>query len=493
MTERPKMAPIKEVVKFGTDGWRGIIAKEYTFENVQRVAQALADFLQDSKRERINLYRDWHAPFRDASQGVVIGYDTRFLSEEFALETARVLMGNGIPVKVCDRFLATPALSYAVEYHQAACGVMITSSHNPSAYNGFKIKAEFGGSAPPTFTEEVERRLPRNLRKIERADTEVERIDMTTPYLERLKGLVDLDLIAGANLKVVIDAMHGSGAHCLADILKPLGVECVEVRAKADPLFGGDNPEPTPQNLTPLKAVVRAQATKIKPKQLLIGVVTDGDADRIGGMDDQGEVLTSHLCYALILRHLIEKGGVGNVVKSFALTDMVDKICDKHGYLVEQVPIGFKYIAERMINTDVLIGGEESGGIAVKGHVMERDGLLMALVLLEVVAKHGKPISQIVKDMMKEYGQHDYTRNDLHLESRLEVVEHLLSNPPSEVGGKLVQHVEDLDGLKLRFDNGWLMFRASGTEPLLRIYCEMDSKEAVDEMIEAAKALAHSI
>jgi len=487
------MAPIKEVIKFGTDGWRGIIAKEYTFENVQRVAQALADFLLDSRRDRINLYRDWNAPYREASQGVVIGYDTRFLSEEFALETARVLMGNGIPVKVCDRYLATPALSFAVEHHQAACGVMITSSHNPPPYNGFKIKAEFGGSAPPTFTDEVERRLPRNSRKIERSDAEVERIDMTTPYLERLKGLVDLDLIAKANLKVVIDAMHGSGAHCLADILKPLGVDCVEVRAKADPLFGGDNPEPTPQNLTPLKAVVRAQATKIKSKDLLIGVVTDGDADRIGGMDDQGEVLTSHLCYALILRHLIEKGGAGGVVKSFALTDMVDKICEKHGFTVEQVPIGFKHIAERMIISDVMIGGEESGGIAVKGHVMERDGLLMALILLEVLAKHGKPISKIVKDMMKEFGQHDYMRYDFHLESRLKVVEYLLENPPSEIGGKPVKGIETLDGLKLRFDNGWLMFRASGTEPLLRIYCEMDSIESVKEMIEAAKGLAQSI
>lgn len=487
------MPPTKEVVKFGTDGWRGIIAKEYTFENVQRVAQALADFLTDSKRERINLYRDWKAPYRDASQGVVIGYDTRFLSEEFALETARVLLGNGIPAKVSDGYLATPALSYAVEYYQAACGVMITSSHNPPPYNGFKIKAEFGGSAPPTFTHEVERRLPRNLRKIERLDVEVERADMNTPYLERLKGLVDLDLIAGANLKVVIDAMHGSGANCLADILKPLGVECVEVRAKPDPLFGGDNPEPIPQNLTPLKAVVRAQAAKIKPKQLLIGVVTDGDADRIGGMDDQGEVLTSHLCYALILRHLVEKGGVGSVVKSFALTDMVDKICAKHGLQVEQVKIGFKHIAERMINSDVLIGGEESGGIAVKGHVMERDGLLMALLLLEVVAKYKKPISKIVQEMMKEFGHHDYTRYDMHLETRLQVVEHLLENPPTEIGGKAVQAIEDLDGLKLRFDNGWLMFRASGTEPLLRIYCEMDSMEAVQAMIEAAKELAVSI
>lgn len=482
----------KEPVHFGTDGWRGIIAREFTFSNVARVAQALADYLRDPRRKKIDLYREWQAPYRDAGCGVVIGYDTRFLSEEFALQVAQVLEGNRIPVKVSKKYLPTPALSYAVEQHLAVCGVMITSSHNPPQYNGVKLKAEFGGSAPPTFTDEVERRLPQPNR-VNQADVPIERVDFTTPYLERLRELVDLELIASSKLHVVIDAMHGSGSKCLANILAPLGVTLVEVRSKPDPMFGGDNPEPTPQNLTPLKAVMRAQKPRMKPGALLIGVVTDGDADRIGGMDDLGEVLTAHHCYSLILRHLIEKGFQGKAIKSFALTDMVDKIAAKYDVEVEQVPIGFKYIAEKMLTADVLIGGEESGGIAVKGHVLERDGLLMALLLLELVAKQGKPVSQIIKDMMKEFGPHHYARNDLHLESRIAVVERLHTNPPEEVGGQRVHSIEDLDGIKLRFADGWLMFRASGTEPLLRIYCEMNSPAAVRAMSAAAQDLAVTI
>jgi phosphomannomutase len=484
---------VKEPVKFGTDGWRGIIAKDYTFHNVARVSQALADFLKDSRRKKINLYKDWNAPYRGSENGVVIGYDTRFLSEKFALAVAEVMEGNGIPVKVSNQYIATPCLSYAVEQYEAACGVMITSSHNPAPYNGYKIKAEFGGSAPPAFTHEVERRLPRGDKRIQRLDVPIERVDFTTPYIERLKELVDLDLIASLKAKVVIDSMHGSGTKCLATILKEIGIECVEVRAKPDPMFGGYSPEPTPQNLTPLKAVVRAQKQRLKRGYSLIGLVTDGDADRIGGMDDMGEVLTSHMCYSLILRHLIEKGMTGKIIKSFALTDMVDKIAAANGFEVEQVPIGFKYIAEKMLQADVMIGGEESGGIAVKGHVMERDGLYMALLLLEAVAKHKKPVSKIVTGLMKEFGQHHYTRKDIHFERRLEVVEILKSSPPAEVGGMSVQKVEDLDGVKLRFDNGWLMFRASGTEPLLRIYCEMDSADAVDHMIDAAKTFVHTL
>ena len=487
------MAPAsKESVQFGTDGWRGVIAREFTFENVDRVSQALADFLKDARRKKIDLYRQWKVAFREHTRGVVVGYDTRFLSEEFALRAASVLQGNGIPVKVSHTCVPTPALSYAVEQHEAACGVMITSSHNPPQYNGVKLKAEFGGSAPPSFTCEVERRLPRH-RRIPRSSEAIERVDFSAPYLDRLRQLVDLDLIAGARLRVVIDAMHGSGSRCLASILKPLGVNCVEVRAKRDPLFGGVNPEPIAQNLTPLKAVVRAQRAKLKPRELLIGVVTDGDADRIGGMDDRGTVLTSHHCFSLILQHLIDKGLQGTVVKSFALSDMVDKIAAKNGVVVEQVPIGFKYVAEKMVTGDVLIGGEESGGIAVKGHVLERDGLLMALLLLEAVAKRDQPPSRMIKALMKDVGPHHYARLDLHLESRLRVVERLLNAPPSEVAGRQVERVEDLDGIKLRFSNGWLMFRASGTEPLLRLYCEMDAPGAVEQMLAAARELAQTL
>ncbi len=486
------MAPrTPEPVRFGTDGWRGIIAREFTFQNVARVSQALALFLRDRRRRKLDLYRAWRAPYRGASHGVVIGYDTRFLSKEFAHEAGRVLAGNGVPVKVADRALPTPALSYAVEQHQAACGVMVTSSHNPAAYNGYKVKAEFGGSAPPAYTAAVEARLKR-ARHIQRSAGELETCDFTTPYLARLRELVDLDLLRGAKLRVVIDAMHGSGAGCLAEILKPLGVPFVEVRAKADPTFGGDSPEPTPQNLTPLKAVVRAQSKRAKAGELLIGVVTDGDADRVGGMDEHGEVLTSHACYSLILRHLVERGGTGRVVKSFALTDLADRIAERVGLEVDQVAIGFKHIAERMLNSDVLIGGEESGGIAVKGHVMERDGVLMALLLLEVAAKHGKPLGRVLAGLMDEFGQHHYARRDLHLEARLAVVERLLASPPMEVGGRAVVRVETLDGVKLRFARGWLMFRASGTEPLLRVYCEMDSPEAVDEVLAAAEELVHA-
>ena len=477
-------------IRFGTDGWRGLIARDFTFANVARVAQALADFLKDPRRRKLELYGQWRAPYRDVGHGVVIGYDTRFLSEEFAAQVARVLSGNGISVQLAHHFTPTPALSYAVEQRQAACGVMITSSHNPPAYNGFKLKAEFGGSAPPAYTQAIERRLARPHRLLETTDP-IQREDFTSPYLDRLKAMVDLRLIAEGKLRVVVDAMHGSGAKCLARILQPLGVSFVEVRAKPDPLFGGYNPEPTPQNLIPLKAVVRAQ--QLKKNELLIGVVTDGDADRIAGIDDQGEMLTTHLCYTLILRHLVAKGFQGKVVKSFALTDLVDKVARHHRLEVRQVPIGFKYVAERMLTEDVMIGGEESGGIAVKGHILERDGLYMALLLLEIVAKAGKPPSQIVQDLMREFGQHHYERRDFHVESRLEVVRRLKSAPPGELGGQRVQALEDVDGIKLRFSQGWLMFRASGTEPLLRVYCEMDSPQAVSQMLEAAAAYVQSV
>ncbi len=486
------MSAHKEAIRFGTDGWRGIIAREFTFDNVGRVAQALADFLTDGRRKRIDLYRDWGAPYREVDAGVVIGYDTRFLSEEFALHVARVLAGNGIPVQVSHDFVPTPTLSHAVETHGAACGVMITSSHNPPAYSGFKLKAEFGGSAPPSYTAEVERRLPRQAR-FPLYDGDIERTDFKTPYLKRLAELVDLERIKAGKLRVVVDAMNGSGAGCLAALLKGAGVPCVQVRAQPDPMFSGYNPEPTPQNLTPLKAVVRAQRARLQRGELLIGVVTDGDADRIGGMDDTGAVLTSHHCYSLILKHLVEEGGRGDVVKSFALTDTVDRIAAEYGLHVVQVPIGFKYVAEQMLTRDVLIGGEESGGIAVKGHVLERDGLLMALLLLEAVAKGGVPPSRLVADMMKAYGPRHYARRDLRLEERLEVVERLLSDPPDQVGGERVVRVEDLDGVKLRFADGWLMCRASGTEPLLRVYCEMNSPEALEHMHAAAGELVRSL
>ena len=475
-----------EEIHFGTDGWRGIIAEDFTMENVGRVAQALADFLRSPQRRDLAPYREWGVEFRPAERGVVVGYDTRFMSREFAVFLGRVLRSNEISVYISNKPLPTPALSYTVIQREAACGVMITSSHNPYYYNGIKLKPEFGGSAPPSYTKMVERFLPREF-KLTADEKDLEKVDLKGPYLQRIKELIDLDLLKDAPLRVVVDAMYGSARGYTTAILKELGIEHVAIRAGNDPYFGGKQPEPIRRNLVPLKAVIASERARASSKKFIIGVVTDGDGDRVAGMDEGGNLIDSHRAYALIFRHLLGKGERGKAVKAFSLTDMANRIAERNGIELEETPVGFKYICEKMIREDILIGGEESGGIGIKGHIPERDGVLNSLLLLEIVAKKRRPMGEIVKEMMEELGYHYYDRRDLHLEGRLEVVEHLKGDPPEEFAGRQVVAVETLDGIKLRFSRGWLLFRPSGTEPLLRLYCEMETPEEVQEILAEAE------
>ncbi len=326
--------------------------------------------------------------------------------------------------------------------------------------------------------------------QLQAEEEDLQEADLKGPHLQRLKELLDLDLLKEAPLRAIVDSMYGSARGYTTAILKELGIDYVAIRAGSDPYFGGKNPEPLQRNLVPLKAVIGAEQARSRPEEFIIGVATDGDGDRVAGMDERGNLIDSHRAYALIFRHLLGKGLRGKAVKSFSLTDMADRIAERNAVELEETPVGFKYIGELMIREDVLIGGEESGGIGIKGHIPERDGVLNSLLLLEIAASERRPMSQIVERMMEELGYCYYDRRDLHVEERIELVERLKENPPEGFGGRSVVAVETLDGVKLRFPDGWLLLRPSGTEPLLRLYCEMEAAEDVQEVLGEAEHCA---
>ena len=475
----------EESVRFGTDGWRAIIAKEFTFDNVGRAAQGIAEFLRSEVREADPIYTDWGCECRDASHGVVVGYDTRFLSEAFALHCAAVLRGNEIPVVVADRFVPTPAVSYGVVDRRAAMGVMITSSHNPPEYNGLKIKAEYGGSAPQSITAAVEERLPAQAPRVGAA--EIERVDLIGPYMARIGELIDRDRLTASPIHVVVDSMYGSAQGLVARFLGQAGVSHTQVRGTVDVTFGGHGPEPLEKNLTPLREAMRAVPSGARA----IGVVTDGDGDRVSAMDEAGGFVDAHRTYALILQYLVEeRGWKGPVVLSVNLSDLLRRMADAYGLDVIEIPIGFKHAAEHIVKGDVLMAGEESGSYAVRGHIPERDGVYLSLLLAEILATSDRKTSELVAGLHESFGPQEYARRDLHVETRLEVVAGLKAAPPDEFAGRSVRSVETLDGVKLRFDDGWLLFRASGTEPILRVYCEMTTEEDVRQVLDAAVQLA---
>ncbi|MCS6937304.1 MAG: phosphoglucomutase/phosphomannomutase family protein, partial [Candidatus Bipolaricaulota bacterium] len=434
----------------------------------------------------------WGVPCRPPERGVVIGYDTRFLSREFAIHLGRVLQDAEIPVWIAQEAVPTPALSFAVQTHQAALGVMVTASHNPPEYNGVKVKVEYASSAPPSGTRLIEQLIPAEAPTVKSPESALNFADLKSPYLQRLRELIDRKTLEASPLVVVVDAMYGAGRGYIAQILKDLGVESLTVRHGDNPRFGGKNPEPIEKNLSPLRAVIASERQKrARSAKFLMGVVTDGDADRVAAMDELGHLIDSHRCFALILKHLLlARRWRGKVVKSFTLSDMAEVLAVKHDLALEEVPVGFKHICEKMVREDVLIGGEESGGFAIKHHIPERDGILNALLLCEIAARAQRPMSEIVDDLLAEVGPHWYDRRDLHLENRLEIVERVKQRPPREIAGLEVMKTEMLDGVKLRFARGWLLLRASGTEPLLRLYCEADSPTRVREVLDEAERFA---
>ncbi len=480
-----------DTISFGTDGWRGVIARDFTFATVGRVAQAITKYLQSPQRRSLEVYKKWGVVYRPPEHGVVIGYDTRFLSREFAVHIGRIVQDAEIPVWIAEDCVPTPALSYAVHHQQAALGVMVTASHNPPEYNGIKIKIEYASSAPPAVTQLIESLIPHESPEPRTPEDALNFADFKGPYRARVRQLIDSELLRQSDLCVVIDSMYGAARGYVAEILKDLSVECLTVRHGDNPRFGGKNPEPIEKNLSPLRAVIASERQrKFTSAQRLIGVITDGDGDRVAAMDERGQLIDSHRCFALILKHLLIRGWRGKVVKSFALSDMIDKLAVKNNLELDEVPVGFKYICEKMVREDVLMGGEESGGIAIKQHIPERDGVLNSLLLCEIAAQAQKPVSKIIDDLLDEVGPHWYDRRDLHLESRLEVVEQVKRRPPQQIAGLKVIKTEMLDGVKLRFPHGWLLLRASGTEPLLRLYCELDSLDRVREVLDEAERFA---
>jgi phosphomannomutase len=479
-----------ESIAFGTDGWRGVIARDFTYANVARVAQAAADFLRSPERPELESYRRWGVQPVPAEQGVVIGYDTRFEARSFAAWVGCVLLSAGFNVTIAEAPVPSPALAYAVVAEHAALGLMVTASHNPPEYCGIKIKTELGSAAPPEITRAIEKRIPPQPPEPDAEESDLRWSDLKAPFLEKIRQLIDVELLREAPLRVIIDSMYGSARGYVADLLDDLQIPYVQIRGNSDPYFGGGQPEPIERHLYPLRAVLCSQAQRWRDGRLLLGVATDGDGDRVAGMDETGALIDAHRCYALIFRHLLAKGGTGRAIKSYALSDMATEIARRHSVSLKEVPIGFKYISDEILAGDVLIGGEESGGIAIKGHIPERDGVLMSLLLAEILAKQQKPMSEIIDEMMSEIGYHCYRRLDLHLEDRLKIVERLQTHPPVSIAGQAVTRVETLDGIKLRFKHGWLLLRASGTEPLLRVYSETDDAVLLDAILEEAERFA---
>jgi len=458
-------------IKFGTDGWRGIIADDFTFDNVRRVAGAIASYV---------------LKYEDPKRGVFVGYDARFASPRAAQLVAEVISAAGIPVKLSNDYTPTPAVSYAVKHQGAAGGVMVTSSHNPWNWNGVKFKGNFGGSATPGIMRKIEEEMDAGAAPKE-SQAAVEEVDFKRPYVEAVCRFADMDLIAKTKFKFAVDAMYGSGRGVLTGIFAERSVQHVAIRQELNPLFPGINPEP----IEPHTALL--QETVLREK-CDAGLATDGDADRIGAVAEDGSFVDSHKIFCVLLNWILErKKWPGDVVRAFNTTRMLDRIAAKHGRKLHETSIGFKYIADLMMEGEILMGGEESGGIGYSRFLPERDGVLNCLLLANVMAEEGKPLGKLVADLQGEFGEHYYGRRDLHIaeEMKQNAIERARAESTRALGRYGVVKKEYRDGVKFFLDaptNGkgaeaWVLFRASGTEPLLRLYTEAASKELVSELL----------
>lgn len=486
-------------IKFGTDGWRAVISEEFTFENVRKVAQAIADkMLAGSEQSKSS------KGTKGEKIKAVVGYDTRFLSDRYAAAVSEVLAANGIKVWLAQRDAATPMISYAIVDKKAHAGVMITASHNPPRYNGIKLKSQHGGSASPEDVKDVESRLRENDTKqlspkvlpIEEsiANGSIEYFDPLPAYKKRLNQLVNFDKIRKANLSVAVDPMYGAGRYYLADLLREAGCRVKEVRGEMNPGFNGSHPEPIAKNLDPL---YQEMATG----QYQLGLATDGDADRIGAMDP-GDHFTDprfidpHRIMAIILEYLVHYRGLrGSVVKTVSTTQMLNRLAERYSLTIHETPVGFNHICDLMMEEKVLIGGEESGGISILGHIPEGDGLLMGLLLAEVVATHHKTLAQLLRDLMAapDVGPFYYARRDQPVApfEKSKLVASMMADVPERLGGSDVAKTSDKDGAKFTMaDESWLLIRPSGTEPVLRIYAESRSDSQVQTLLTEGAAMA---
>jgi len=459
-------------IKFGTDGWREIIADNFTVANVKRVAEATAKWLKN----------------QDLPQVAVVGHDCRFGGEMFANATAEILASNGIKVVMSKGFVSTPMISLAANRLNAGIGIIITASHNPPSYSGYKLKAHYGGPATPAVVSDVEELIPNNEITSKQNFAElvesgmIEYNDFETMYYDHARNTFDMDALDTLSPSLVYDAMYGAGKRIVDRLLPKSNI----THGTDNPGFEGRAPEPILKNLPEIAEMISNNSN------FKVGLATDGDADRIGFFDENGKFVDSHHLILLLIEYLTEfKGYGGKVVKSFSVSDRVQKLCDLKGLESITTKIGFKYICEYMVTDDVLIGAEESGGIAIKGHIPERDGVWMGLVLMEYMAKTGKTVSQLIDDIYAKVGSFAVERYDLHLDNelKLKIVENCKNGNYKSFGKYNVVSIEDTDGFKFRLDTGdWVMIRPSGTEPVLRVYSEAISSQNSFEILDATKA-----
>ncbi|HEX6506416.1 MAG TPA: phosphoglucomutase/phosphomannomutase family protein [Chloroflexota bacterium] len=468
-------------IKFGTDGWRAAIADAYTFENVRIVAQATANFLKARAQDR---------------DGFIVGYDMRFASEYFAAAAAEVLAANGIHVQLASRAAATPAVSYSILTHKAAGAAMITASHNPWTDNGYKYKPEYAGSADSETVSAIEQEAAGVFESgsVRRADVndavsagQIEYFDPAPQYLQRLAQIVDPDPIRRSDLKVVVDPMYGSGMGYFPSLLSGGSLQLWELNNERNPYFGGVNPEPIAVNLGKLMAATPERRADV-------GLALDGDADRFGLVDEKGNFINQLLVFGLLVMYLLEKKGWrGPIVKSVSTTSMANRLGEKYGVPVIETPVGFKYIGPEMLKHDAMFGGEESGGYAFRGHIPERDGTLAGLYVLEMLRAYDIPMSQIVQRLQDLAGPSYYERIDVRFpeEKREQVIGRFAGEHPDEIAGRKVDHVQTIDGYKYFLDDGsWLLVRASGTEPLIRLYTEATSPDMAKRVLQSGKEMA---
>jgi alpha-D-glucose phosphate-specific phosphoglucomutase len=482
-------------IHFGTDGWRAVISDTFTFHNLRLVVQAIADAVRSES---------WHNGALGGEppdqNKMIVGFDTRFLSDRYAAEVARVLAGNGFNVLLAQGDAPTPAISFTVRQQRAIAGIMITASHNAPRYNGVKLKASYGGSAlreqcrrvEVYLNDNEERGRGPNLMDYDQARRSgmLQRFNPLPAYYDHLRSLIDFDAIADNPQRIVVDSMFGSGRGVIKSILKGTGCEVKEIRGEMNPGFGGVHPEPISRYLGALAGAISTGMGDL-------GLATDGDGDRIGAMDERGNFIDPHKIMALALYFLVEKRGLsGPVVRTVSTTRMIDRMARKFNLPVYETPVGFNYIADYMLKEDILIGGEESGGISFRGHIPEGDGILMGLLLLEIVAKTNTSLHNLVEKLLQEFGPACYQRTDLRLSrpiSKNLLIKKLIDETPGEIGGEAVVTVETTDGVKyILADDSWLLIRPSGTEPVLRVYAEGRSQEMVEALLAYGERIAES-
>ena len=483
-------------IHFGTDGWRAVISDTFTFGNLRMVAQAIADAVASEHWDKSGN----GGPKPDPKK-IVVGFDTRFLSDRYAGEVSRVLTANGFTVWLTQADAPTPAISYAVKNLNAIAGVVITASHNAPRYNGVKLKAAFGGSALPEQCRRVEvyindneeRARGPNLMDFHQAREMglIQKFNPLPAYFDHLRTLINTDVIADNPQRVVVDSMYGSGRGTVKAFLHGTGCEVAEIRSEMNPGFGGVHPEPIAKHLSPLVSAISSGMGDL-------GICTDGDADRIGAMDGRGNFVDPHKIMSLSLKYLVEKRGLsGAVVRTVSTTRMIDRLAKRYGLTLYETPVGFNHIADYMMTKDVLIGGEESGGISFKGHIPEGDGPAMGLLLIEMVAAAKKPLHELVDDLLEDVGPAFYERTDLRLKrpvAKAEMVDLLTKQAPAEIGGEKVDEVSTSDGVKyILADDSWLLIRPSGTEPVLRVYAEGRSQEMVKSLLGYGEEVAETV